>query len=110
MGSETAIDHELLKAQLEKLRLEIDTLKSKQRSSIATVMQDYSAIVTALIAVAGFLFGIYTFNKDQALRQKAQLEAQNAQLQAQKERWAEMDAQRFANPARRQCRQKIHDQ
>lgn len=56
-------------AQLEKIRLEIDGLKRSGRESS---LVRYLPLLTTLVAVAGFLFGIYQFKTQQDERLRAE--------------------------------------
>lgn len=70
------LQHALSVAQLEKINLEIESLK---RNGGVGSLARYLPLLTTLIAVAGFLFGIYQFKNQQAERLRAE------QLQYQKE-------------------------
>ena len=55
--SDISTPERLQLAQLEKLELEIRDLK--KRRHVASKLTDWIPIITAVIAVAGFLFGVY---------------------------------------------------
>jgi hypothetical protein len=66
-GSEDDLKDALNVAQLEKINLEIESLK---RSKGAAGLAHYLPLLTTLLAVAGFLFGIYQYKiqHDERLR------------------------------------------
>src|SRR2546423_244455 len=55
------LDDPFAAAQLEKLKLEIETLKS--RSNWEKWVASFTPLLTILIAVGGFIFGIYQFQR-----------------------------------------------
>jgi len=67
------IENNLKIEQLEKLRLEIDGLKNKNVWDNS--LGKWIPVITALIAVAGFLWGIYVYNAQQAKAEKERIEA-----------------------------------
>lgn len=92
-------EHELLLAQLEKVRLEVVNLKQEShpgwlKAAIAALVP----LISTGIAVGGFLFGIYQYNESAKERQgdqvKADKERQVAQEQADQSRLkSQLDAQ-----------------
>jgi hypothetical protein len=58
---------EFAEAQLQKVKLEVQNLKNNvnKRKGIAEYIGPYLPLLTALIAVGGFIFGIITFNAQQ---------------------------------------------
>lgn len=62
------LEEALTRAQLDKLRLEIADLKHKK--SREDRFLQYSPLVTVIVAVAGFLFGIYQFQTQQTKEQQ----------------------------------------
>lgn len=61
------LQHDLSAAQLEKMNLEIESLK-KNRGGLAR----YLPLLTTLVAVAGFLFGIYQYKAQHDERLRAE--------------------------------------
>jgi CRISPR/Cas system CMR-associated protein Cmr5 small subunit len=56
------IDREVSEAQLEKLNLEIEELKNKKEKKILSEkITPYIGLISVVIAVGGFLFGVYQF-------------------------------------------------
>jgi CRISPR/Cas system CMR-associated protein Cmr5 small subunit len=56
------INREVSEAQLEKLNLEIEELKNKkEKKTISEKITPYIGLISAVIAVGGFLFGVYQF-------------------------------------------------
>ncbi len=78
----------LAEAQLEKLRLEIDDLKNKSKWDER--VSRYIPLISVLVTVAGFTFGVYQFR----VQHKANLDAQkeNARLND------ELSKREFAKP------------
>jgi hypothetical protein len=68
------------RAELEKLNLEIQNLKSKNGWS--EKVAQFTPLLTVLIAVAGFCFGVYQFNSQQKENMKRFTNEQNAKLES----------------------------
>jgi hypothetical protein len=78
-----SLDDSLKEAQLEKVRLEIEQLRKTRLEGITR----YLPLLSVLIAVGGFLFGIYQFQKQSALEQKqSALEQNKIVIEQQKDR------------------------
>lgn len=67
------IENELKFGQLEKLRLENEGLKKKNVWD--NRLGKWIPVITALIAVAGFLWGVYVYNAQQAKAEKDRIDA-----------------------------------
>jgi hypothetical protein len=73
------LDNSLAVAQLEKLKLEIEHLKNKDGWEKRVAL--YTPFLSVLIAVAGFLFGVYQFQRLQQVQQNQIInEQQNDRL------------------------------
>jgi hypothetical protein len=74
----------LIRAQLYKLRLETEALErtTNKKSTRHDKVIQYIPIITALLAVAGFLFGIYQFNQHQIEQGRQQEEQSKRDYQA----------------------------
>jgi hypothetical protein len=85
----------LAAAQLEKLRLEIEALKNK--SKWGERISHYTPLISVLVTVAGFTFGVYQFR----IQYKANLDAQkeNAKMRDEQSKREDKNAEReFAKP------------
>lgn len=79
-----SLDEALTRAQLHKLHLETQTLEqtlNKTSSRDGKIIR-YIPIITVLLAVAGFLFGIYQFNNQQKEQARQQEEQSKRDYQA----------------------------
>jgi Tfp pilus assembly protein PilO len=70
MATPETLDEKLKAAQLRKLELELRNIKETPKWS--SRIQQFIPVITALIAVSGFLWGIYTYNKQENARQQAE--------------------------------------
>lgn len=78
------IDEAIARAELQKLRLEIEHLRNKSRWSDRVA--PYTNLLSIVVAVSGFLFGIYQFQKQhQALQQQLIFEQEKHRVAVERE-------------------------
>lgn len=101
MDANEQTDHQtaMAEAQLQKLQLEIKKLKFDVEhlggtSSQAEKFMRFLPLVTVLIAVAGFWFTVYQYNRQQAAAAKQQLDAANAAAKQQSDAAYKLATQR----------------
>ena len=80
--TEMSVADSLAAAELEKLRLEIEDLKNS--SDWRNEISAFTPLISVIIAVGGFLFGIYQFQRQQQLQQERTIVEQRRE-QASKE-------------------------
>jgi hypothetical protein len=73
-SQDASLTDSLAAAQLEKLLIEIQNLKKKNKWD--NIVASYTPLISVLIAVGGFLFGIYQFQKQQRIYQNQMINEQ----------------------------------